>query len=68
MVQIRVICGSVHGCQVGVFLAYTSVYGHALIGCELCLPQSRTQDRTGAEERASVSTSSSPPSRGGPRR
>jgi hypothetical protein len=45
MVQIRVICGSVHGCQVGVFLAYTPVYGHALIGCELCLPQSRTQDR-----------------------
>jgi SRSO17 transposase len=32
-------------CQVGVFLAYASVHGHALIDRELYLPQSWAGDR-----------------------
>jgi SRSO17 transposase len=37
--------GRCHGCQVGVFLAYASVHGHALIDRELYLPQSWIEDR-----------------------
>src|SRR5246127_1647895 len=37
--------GRTENCQVGVFLAYASEYGHALIDRELYLPQSWTGDR-----------------------
>jgi SRSO17 transposase len=37
--------GRTENCQVGVFLAYASVRGHALIDRELYLPQSWTVDR-----------------------
>ena len=37
--------GRTENCQVGVFLAYASAHGHALIDRELYLPQSWTQDR-----------------------
>jgi SRSO17 transposase len=37
--------GRTENCQVGVFLAYASKYGHALIDRELYLPQSWTDDR-----------------------
>ena len=37
--------GRTENCQVGVFLAYASVHGHALIDRELYLPQSWAQDR-----------------------
>jgi SRSO17 transposase len=37
--------GRTENCQVGVFLAYASVHGHALIDRELYLPQSWTGDR-----------------------
>jgi SRSO17 transposase len=37
--------GRTENCQVGVFLAYASVYGHALVGRELYLPKSWTEDR-----------------------
>ena len=37
--------GRVENCQVGVFLAYASPFGHALIDRELYLPQSWTGDR-----------------------
>jgi SRSO17 transposase len=37
--------GPAENCQVGVFLAYASVRGHALIDRELYLPQSWTGDR-----------------------
>jgi SRSO17 transposase len=36
--------GRTENCQVGVFLAYASKYGHALIDRELYLPQSWTED------------------------
>jgi SRSO17 transposase len=36
--------GRTENCQVGVFLAYASEYGHALIGRELYLPQSWAED------------------------
>ena len=36
--------GRTENCQVGVFLAYASRYGHALIDRELYLPQSWTED------------------------
>ena len=36
--------GRTENCQVGVFLAYASPYGHALIDRELYLPQSWTAD------------------------
>jgi len=36
--------GRTENCQVGVFLAYASAHGHALIDRELYLPQSRTDD------------------------
>lgn len=39
--------GRTENCQVGVFLAYASVHGHALIDRELYLPQSWAGDRTG---------------------
>lgn len=37
--------GRTENCQIGVFLAYASVHGHALIDRELYLPQSWTGDR-----------------------
>ena len=37
--------GRTENCQVGVFLAYASAHGHALIDRELYLPQSWTEDR-----------------------
>jgi SRSO17 transposase len=37
--------GRTENCQVGVFLAYASPHGHALIDRELYLPQSWTDDR-----------------------
>jgi SRSO17 transposase len=37
--------GRTENCQVGTFLAYASVHGHALIDRELYLPQSWTEDR-----------------------
>ena len=37
--------GRTENCQVGTFLAYASVHGHALIDRELYLPQSWTDDR-----------------------
>ena len=36
--------GRTENCQVGVFLAYASPHGHALIDRELYLPQSWTED------------------------
>ena len=37
--------GRTENCQVGMFLAYASVHGHALIDRELYLPQSWAEDR-----------------------
>jgi SRSO17 transposase len=37
--------GRTENCQVGTFLAYASIHGHALIDRELYLPQSWTEDR-----------------------
>jgi SRSO17 transposase len=37
--------GRTENCQIGVFLAYASVHGHALIDRELYLPRSWTEDR-----------------------
>jgi SRSO17 transposase len=37
--------GRTENCQIGVFLAYASVHGHALIDRELYIPQSWTEDR-----------------------
>ena len=37
--------GRTENCQIGTFLAYASVRGHALIDRELYLPQSWTEDR-----------------------
>jgi SRSO17 transposase len=37
--------GRAENCQVGVFLAYPSVHGHALVDRELYLPKSWTDDR-----------------------
>jgi SRSO17 transposase len=37
--------GRVENCQIGVFLAYASARGHALLDRELYLPQEWTQDR-----------------------
>ena len=42
--------GRTENCQVGVFLAYASARGHALIDRELYLPQSRTDDRSRCRE------------------
>src|ERR1700745_1442014 len=39
--------GRTENCQVGVFLAYASRHGHALIDRELYLPQSGAEDRDG---------------------
>jgi len=36
--------GRVENCQIGVFLTYTSVFGHVLLDRELYLPKSWTQD------------------------
>jgi SRSO17 transposase len=37
--------GRTENCQIGVFLAYASSHGHALIDRELYLPRSWTEDR-----------------------
>jgi SRSO17 transposase len=37
--------GRIENCQIGVFLAYASVHGHALIDRELYLPESWASDR-----------------------
>ena len=37
--------GRIENCQIGVFLAYASQAGHALIDRELYLPESWTSDR-----------------------
>jgi SRSO17 transposase len=37
--------GRIENCQIGTFLAYASVHGHALIDRELYLPESWTADR-----------------------
>jgi SRSO17 transposase len=37
--------GRVEHCQIGVFLAYASAWGHVLLDCELSLPQEWTQER-----------------------
>ena len=37
--------GRIENCQIGVFLAYASRHGHALVDRELYLPQSWTNDR-----------------------
>ena len=50
--------GRTENCQVGVFLAYASRFGHALIDRELCLPQSCTG--------ASKTSGSPPPATSGP--
>jgi SRSO17 transposase len=42
--------GRTENCQVGVFLAYASVHGHALIDRELYLPQSWAGDRDRCRE------------------
>jgi SRSO17 transposase len=42
--------GRTENCQVGVFLAYASVHGHALIDRELYLPRSWTEDRDRCRE------------------
>lgn len=42
--------GRTENCQVGVFLAYASVHGHALIDRELYLPRSWTDDRDRCRE------------------
>ena len=42
--------GRTENCQVGVFLAYASRFGHALIDRELYLPQSWTDDRDRCRE------------------
>ena len=58
--------GRIENCQIGVFLAYASRNGHALIDRELYLPQSWTEDRPRCTRPASRTVSSSPPSRGWP--
>jgi SRSO17 transposase len=60
--------GRTENCQVGVFLAYASVHGHALIDRELYLPRSWAGTGTAAGRRASPMRRSSPPSRSWPRR
>src|SRR3954453_20012702 len=54
----------VENCQIGVFLAYASAKGHALIDRELYLPKEWTG--SGAPRRPYRRPSSSPPSRGWP--
>jgi SRSO17 transposase len=42
--------GRTENCQVGVFLAYASAHGHALVDRELYLPRSWTEDRDRCRE------------------
>ena len=42
--------GRIENCQIGVFLAYQSIHGHALIDRELYLPQAWCEDRQRCEE------------------
>src|SRR4051812_44378560 len=56
--------GRVENCQIGVFLAYASAKGHALIDRELYLPKEWTGHA--APRRPYRRPSSSPPSRGWP--
>jgi len=37
--------GRIENCQIGVFLAYASMQGHALLDCALYVPQAWTNDR-----------------------
>ena len=60
--------GRTENCQIGVFLSYASRHRHTLIDRELYLPQSWTEDRTGAGRPASPQTPDSLPNRGRPRR
>jgi SRSO17 transposase len=41
--------GRVENCQIGVFLAYASIQGHALLDCALYVPQAWTNDRERCE-------------------
>jgi hypothetical protein len=54
--------GRVENCQIGVFLAYASAQGHALIDRELYLPK----ESTGSAAPPYRKTLSSPPSRDWP--
>jgi SRSO17 transposase len=54
--------GRIKNCQIGVFLAYASRHGHALIDQELELPESWTTDRPRCARPASPTASGSIPS------
>jgi SRSO17 transposase len=61
--------GRTENCQVGVFLAYASTYGHALIDRELYLPQSWAEDPARCRAAGIPGEGSGlSPSRGRPRR
>jgi SRSO17 transposase len=53
--------GKTENCQIGVFLAYTSPAGHALIDRELYLPASWTEDPERCAAAGIPTPSSSPP-------
>ena len=54
--------GRIENCQIGVFLAYASRHGHALIDRALYLPQTWTDDPSRAETPAFRPRSRSQPS------
>ncbi|SDB74616.1 DDE superfamily endonuclease [Belnapia rosea] len=56
--------GKITNCQIGVFLAYVSRHGHALIDRALYLPKAWTNDPVHAPRRMYRRRSSSPPSLG----
>jgi SRSO17 transposase len=60
--------GRTENCQVGVFLAYASAHGHALVDRELYLPGRGRRTGTAAGRRASRMRRSSLPSRSWPGR
>ena len=60
--------GRTENCQVGVFLAYASRYGHALIDRELYLPQSWAEDPERCRAAGIPEEEETPPSLGRPRR
>jgi SRSO17 transposase len=53
--------GKIDNCQIGVFLAYATVTGRALIDRDLYLPKSWTDDRDRPAPPASATRSASPP-------
>ena len=55
--------GRIENCQIGVFLAYASRQGHALLDRELYLPESWTEDRPRCRRPGSPTRSGSTPSR-----